>query len=81
MGYMALKAQQKKKEEDRQKNIMQQKNMAFIKSTNTAYTSIPDMKSAYQSVMDSNHTQSQEYIHYQRHTSGRVLDAPSSKEK
>ena len=29
MGYMALKAQQKKKEEDRQQNIMQQKNMDF----------------------------------------------------
>ena len=52
MAYIALKAAQKKQEEDKQNNINNQRNQAFINSTKTIHTKIPDMRTAYQSVMD-----------------------------
>ncbi len=79
MEYIALKASQKKQEEDKQKNITNQRNEAFIKSYTTVHTKIPDMRSAYQSVRESNYEPSQAEIHYRRITSGRVIDGPRNK--
>jgi hypothetical protein len=81
MGYIALKAEQKKKEEDRQKSINKLKNEAFINSTKTTHTTIPDMRSAYQAVVDADFTPPEALIHYQRFTSGRIIDGPPNKKK
>ncbi len=79
MEYIALKAAQKKQEEDKQKNITNQRTQAFINSMKTEHTKIPDMRAAYQAVMDSDYEPNEAVIHYQRHTSGRVIDGPKNK--
>jgi len=81
MGYIALKAEQKKTEEDKQKNIMQQRNEAFMNSTKTSHTTIPDMRAAYQAVRDVEYTPTEAEIHYQRFTSGRIIDGPPNKKR
>ena len=81
MGYIALKAEQKKKEEDRLTNITKMRNEEFINSTKTSHTKIPDMRAAYQAVIDADYTPSEEFIHYQRFTSGRIIDCPPNKRK
>jgi len=81
MDYFALKAEQKKREEDRQQNIMKQRNDAFINSTKTRQSTIPDMRSAYQAVRDVEYTPTEEEIHYRRFTSGSWLDGASHKKK
>ena len=81
MAYIAFKAEQKKKENDRIQSSIQNRNKNFMKNTNTVHTKIPDMRAAYQSVLESDYTPSEEFIHYQRFTSGRVIDGPPNKRR
>ena len=74
MGYMAHKAEQKRKEQEYAKKVNDCQNQAFLQSTLTRHDTIPDMKSAYQAVQDGNYKPTEAEIHYRRYTSGRCID-------
>lgn len=71
---MKYKAQQKQAEEETQRKINFHKNEAFIRSTQTRHNPIPDMRSAYQAVVNKNHQPTEEEIYYRRFTSSRYID-------
>lgn len=74
MGYMAFKAQQKRKEQEHNKQMMDMKYHSIMKSTEIRHDNIPDMRSAYQAVKDGNYKPTEAEIHYRRYTSGRCID-------
>lgn len=79
MGYIALKQEQKRQEEKRRQQSRDAENELLMRRTTTKQTSIPDMRSAYHAVRESNYEPSQAEIQYRRFTSGRVIDGPKNK--
>ena len=74
MGYIALKAEQKRQEEKKPQESREAENKLLMKRTITKQTSIPDMREAYSKVVNSGYEPNEAVIHYQRFTSGRIID-------
>jgi len=79
IGYFRFKAEQKKAAEDKASQHSFHKNQAFLRSTQTKHTTIPDMRSAYQQVREMNYEPTEAEIHYRRYTSGSFIDGPKNR--
>ena len=74
MGYIALKQEQKRQEEKKRQESRDAENKLLMKRTTTKQTSIPDMREAYNKVVNSGYEPTEAVIHYERFTSGRIID-------
>ena len=79
IGYFRFKAEQKRAAEDKVSHQASQRNQAFLQSTRTQSSTIPDMRRAYQEVREKNYEPTQAEINYRRFTGGRVVDGPKVK--
>ena len=74
MGYIALKAEQERKEKKKHQDSIDAENELFIRRTTTKQTKIPDMREAYSKVLNADYEYSEAEAHYRRFTSGSYVD-------
>ena len=79
LKYMRQKAKEKYEEELRQRDNRNVSYEKLDRSVRTRHSTIPDMTDAYAQVRNSNHTPTEQEIHFRRFTSGSIMDKPKQK--